>query len=148
MRRVFALAGLLLALLTVPALADISTSYVRDVNYPDNAVVRPGQKIDKKWEVRVDSTSDLITNAHIKVVPIVWSKGKTGLNVLTSPILVRDTIRGVKPNETFVIELPITVPKNLPDGLYEVDVKICDKDGHVYNTTKKPLYALLRVKRK
>ncbi len=148
MKRTFALAGLLTATLILPALADISTSYVKDVNYPDNAVVKPGQKIVKKWEVKVDSTSDVITNAHIKVVPIVWNKGKAGLDVLKSPIMVRDTIRGVKPNETFVVELPITVPKNLPDGLYEVDVKMCDKDGHIYNTTKKPLYALLQVKRK
>lgn len=148
MKRALALLGLLATVLCLPALADVSTTFTNKENYPDGSVVKPGQMIMKTWEVRVDSTSDVVTNAHIKVVPIFWQKGKAGLDVLTSPILIRDTIRSVKPNDTFTIELPITVPKKLPDGLYEVDIRLCDKDGKVYSTAKKPLYALLKVSRK
>lgn len=144
---IIGLAGLSLIGLALPGWASILTTYVRDLNYPDFSVIKPGQKITKSWECRVDSDSDIIKNAYVKVVPTAWDKGQKGLVGPEKPIKVKDTARGVKPGQTFKVSVPILAPKDLPDGQYELDVKLCDSKGRIYTPHKLPLYALLRVKR-
>ena len=134
-------------LLALPGVG-VSTSFTGRETIPDGTVVKPGQKIMKMWECRVDASSTAIKDAYVKVVPNVWNLGKPGLKGPVKPVLIVDTKDGVDPGRTFRVEVQITVPKDLKDGIYELDVRLCDKQGNVYNSSKKPLYALLQVSRK
>ncbi len=126
----------------------ISTTFTGWQTPQDGVTVSPGTNIVMEWECDVDDGSETIKNAYVKVVPIEWNKGRKGLEGSAEPIPVNDTRDGVEPGRTFWVKMPIVVPKELKDGLYEMDVRLCDKQGNVYNVHKKPLYALLQVKRK
>lgn len=147
MRRARWWIGLLLLMAVVPALAGVSTTFANRENYEDGTVVKPGERIVKTWECTVDNGSDVVRNAYVKVVPAAWGKGKDGLKGPAKPILVESTKPGVNPGATFTVKLPVEVPANLPDGPYELDVRLCDKQGNVYSDKKKTLYVLLKVQR-
>lgn len=135
-------------LLFVRPRSSVSTTFTGLESYEDGAVVVPGQVLEKLWACRVDATSSVVKDAYVKVVQNELDLGKPGLQGPDVPVLVVGTKGGVKPGDEFDIIFPITVPKELKDGLYELDVRLCDKQGIVYNSTKKPLYALLKVVRK
>lgn len=139
---------IMLCILVLLTLSNVSTTFTGRETYPDGTAVRPGDRIIKMWECRVDAASDVVKDAYVKAVPITWNKGRPGLKGAEKPVLVIDTKDGVESGRTFRVEVSIEVPKGLKDGLYELDVRLCDKQGNVYNNTKKPLYTLLRVSQK
>jgi hypothetical protein len=96
------------------------STFIKDVTFPDNSIVRPGQRFIKKWELQ---NSGVVGWADRYVVP---SGSPTGS--CSYPRRVR--IPATKPGHTVVISVPV-IAESTP-GLCFVIWKMVNASGALY----------------
>lgn len=96
------------------------TTFIKDVTFPDNSIVRPGQRFIKKWELK-----------NIGIVP--WT-GRyliaDGLSTGNCSFPTRVRIPATDPGHTVVISVPVTAAST--PGLCYVTWKMASGSGVLY----------------
>ncbi|MCX6032076.1 MAG: S8 family serine peptidase [Chloroflexi bacterium] len=93
-----------------------NAAYIRDVTYPDNTIVSPGQAIDKAWEVR--NTGDCTWNTGYRLA-------FDGGDKLGAPDYV-NIPQETRPGQSVIIHVPMTAPSSgTPRGYW----KMADPSG-------------------
>jgi len=109
---------------------------IKDVNYPDNTVVAPGENITKTWQVTNGGTCTWTTGYHIVRISLQDSSILAGYGIPET----------VYPGETVTISVPIQAPEE--NGTVTYYYMLMDESGNTfgYDTgASKPFWAALQV---
>jgi hypothetical protein len=101
-------------------IAGDKSTFIKDVTFPDNSIVRPGQRFIKKWEIENTGT---IRWANRYLIPDGLSTGNCSY-----PARIR--VPATDPGQTVVISVPVTAAST--PGLCYVTWKMANASGALY----------------
>ncbi len=111
--------------------------FVKDINYPDDALLEPATSFDKTWRLR--NTGSCTWNSNYV---LIFDHG----DALSAPASVLLTNGKVHPGETIDATVPDLVAPNDP-GSYQGFWKLRDGEGHVfgYGSANKAFWVKIKV---
>lgn len=101
-------------------IAGDKSTFIKDVTFPDNSIVRPGQRFTKKWELRNTGTIRW-TNRYL--IP-------DGISTGNCSYPARIHIPATSPGQPVVISVPVTAAR--APGLCYVTWKMANASGALY----------------
>jgi hypothetical protein len=96
------------------------STFIRDVTFPDNSIVKPGQRFTKKWELENTGTARWVDRY---LIPDGLSTGNCSY-----PAQIR--VPTTDPGQTVVISVPVTAAST--PGLCYVTWKMTNASGTLY----------------
>lgn len=122
---------------TGPAVEGDVVRFIADITYKDGAIVRPGKKFTKVWEIQNVGTVTWRDRYLRRVDKAISSADCRAPS--------RVPIAETKPRERVRISVPVTAPSMAPAECM-VRWKMVDKRGHEFFPTNRPIYFQVHIR--